>query len=152
MKLAEALNLRSTLIKEIAELRKRLVDCVSIQEGETPIDTAEELLKEIEPLTEKLYRLVFQINLTNMETKEDGKSITELLAERDELGLRTSILNEALRRVNENKMRYRSDDIRYIRTVEPSFLRDLLSKESAKLRKINLKIQMLGWTHDLIEK
>ena len=152
MKLAEALNLRTTLVKEIAELRRRLVDCVNIQEGETPIDSAEELLKEIEPLTNQLHRLVYQINLTNIETKDNGKSITELLAERDELGLRTSILNEALRRLNDNKMRYHSDDIRYIRTVEPSFLRDLLSKESAKLRKINLKIQMLGWTHNLIEK
>lgn len=152
MKLAEALNLRTTLVNEIAELRRRLVDCVNIQEGETPIDSAEELLKEIEPLTNQLHRLVYQINLTNMETKDNGKSITELLAERDKLGLRTSILKEALGRLNDNKMRYRSDDIRYIRTVEPSFLRDLLTKESAKLRKINLKIQMLGWTYDLIEK
>ena len=152
MKLAEALNLRSTLIKEIAELRKRLVDCVSIQEDETPIDSAEELLKELEPLIAQLHKLVYQINLTNLQIKENGKSITELLAERDELGMRTSILNDALRRLNDNKARYRSDDIRYIRTVEPSVLRDLLSKESAKLRKINLKIQMLGWMHDLIEQ
>ena len=152
MKLAEALNLRSTLIKEIAELRKRLVDCVSIQEDETPIDSAEELLKELEPLIAQLHKLVYQINLTNLQIKENGKSITELLAERDELGMHTSILNDALRRLNDNKARYRSDDIRYIRTVEPSVLRDLLSKESAKLRKINLKIQMLGWMHDLIEQ
>ena len=152
MKLAEALNLRSTLVKEIAELRKRLVDCVSIQDGETPIDSAEELLKELEPLIAQLHKLVYQINFTNIKIKEDGKSITELLAEREELGMHISILNDALRRLNDNKVRYHADDIRYIRTVEPSFLRDLISKESAKLRKVNLKIQMLGWMHDLIEQ
>lgn len=150
MKLAEALNLRSTLVKEIAELRKRLVDCVSIQEGETPIDSGEDLLNELETLIAHLHRLVYQINLTNLKIKDNGKSITELLAERDELGMRTSILNDALRRLNDNKVRYHSDDIRYIRMVEPSYLRELLSKESAKLRQLNLKIQMLGWTHDLI--
>ena len=152
MKLAEALNLRSTLIKQIAGLRNRLVDCVSIQEGETPTDSPEELLKELEPLTEQLYRLVYQINLTNIQIKENGKNITQLLAEREALANRYGLLNDCLIQLRDNKFRYRPDDIRYIRTIEPSVLREMQANVSAKLRQINLKIQMLGWMHDLIEE
>ena len=151
MKLAEALNLRSTLIKQILGLKSRLVDCVSIPEGENPIDSAEELLKEVEPLIEQLHQLVFNINLTNLQVKDNGKSITELLAERDALSMRTQILNDCLIQLKDNKRRYRPDDLKFIQTVEPSVLREMHSKEASKLRQLNLKIQMLGWMNDLIE-
>ena len=151
MKLAEALNQRSALIKQISELKNRLVDCVCVQEGDTPVDTAEELMQELDPLIEQLHQLVYQINLTNLQTKDNSKSITELLAERDALSMRINYLNDCLNHLRDNRVRYRSDDIRFIRTIDPKILRDMQSKESAKLRQINLKIQMLGWTHDLIE-
>ena len=152
MKLAEALNLRSSLMKQIAELKRRLEDCVRIQEGEEPVDTAEELLKELEPKIEQLYRLVYQINLTNLQIKDEGKSITELLAERDALAGRIQILNGCLNRLTENNTRFRTDDIRYIRTVDPKFFRKKYDEASSQLRQINLRIQMLGWTNDLIEE
>ena len=152
MKLAEALNLRSSLMKQIAELKRRLEDCVRIQEGEEPVDTAEELLKELEPKIEQLYRLVYQINLTNLQIKDEGKSITELLAERDALAGRIQILNGCLNRLTENNTRFRTDDIRYIRTVDPKVFRKKYDEASSQLRQINLRIQMLGWTNDLIEE
>lgn len=152
MKLAEALNLRSTLIKEISELKNRLEGSVKIEEGEEPIDSAEELLSELDPKIEQLHRLVYQINLTNSRTFDKGKSITELLAERDALATRTEILNRCLRRLTERNSRYRTDEVRFIRTVDPDFLRDRFNKEAAKLRQLNLRIQMLGWTHDLLEE
>lgn len=152
MKLAEALNLRSSLMKQIAELKRRLEDCVRIQEGEEPVDTAEELLKELEPKIEQLYKLVYQINLTNLQIKDEGKSITELLAERDALASRIQILNGCLNRLTENNTRFRTDDIRYIRTVDPKVFRKKYDETSSQLRQINLRIQMLGWTNDLIEE
>ena len=152
MKLAEALNLRSMLIKQIAELKRRLEDSVKIQEGEEPIDSAEELLKELNPKIDQLYKLVYRINLTNLQVKDNGKSITELLAERDALVSRTQILNSCLSRLTESTARFRSDDIRFVRTVNPSEFRKRCNEESSRLRQINLKIQMLGWTHDLIEE
>ena len=152
MKLAEALNLRSSLMKQIAELKRRLEDCVRIQEGEEPVDTAEELLKELEPKIEQLYRLIYQINLTNLQIKDEGKSITELLAERDALAGRIQILNGCLNRLTENNTRFRTDDIRYIRTVDPKVFRKKYDETSSQLRQINLRIQMLGWTNDLIEE
>lgn len=152
MKLAEALNLRSSLMKQIAELKRRLEDCVRIQEGEEPVDTAEELLKELEPKIEQLYKLVYQINLTNLQIEDEGKSITELLAERDALASRIQILNGCLNRLTENNTRFRTDDIRYIRTVDPKVFRKKYDETSSQLRQINLRIQMLGWTNDLIEE
>ena len=152
MKLAEALNQRSSLMKQIAELKRRLEDCVRIQEGEEPLDTAEELLKELEPKIEQLYRLVYQINLTNLQIKDEGKSITELLAERDALAGRIQILNGCLNRLTENNTRFRTDDIRYIRTVDPKVFRKKYDEASSQLRQLNLRIQMLGWTNDLIEE
>ena len=152
MKLAEALNLRSTLLKQIAELKRRLEDCVKIQEGEEPLDSAEELLNELNSKIAQLYRLVYQINLTNLQVKDEGKSITELLAERDALSNKTQVLNGCLFRLTENSVRYKSDEIRFVRTVDPSVFRKKYNEESAKLRQLNLKIQMLGWTHDLIER
>ena len=152
MKLAEALNLRSYLIKQIAELRRRLENSVKIQEGEEPLDSAEELLKELDPKIEQLHRLVYQINLTNTRTIDEGKSITELLAERDALTNRTQILNDCLQRLTELHSRYRADEIRFVRTIDPDFFRERYNKESGKLRQLNLRIQMLGWITDLIEE
>ena len=106
----------------------------------------------MEPLIEQLYRLVYQINLTNIQIKENGKNITQLLAEREALANRYGLLNDCLIQLRDNKFRYRPDDIRYICTIEPSVLREMQANVSAKLRQINLKIQMLGWMHDLIEE
>lgn len=152
MKLAEALNMRTSLMRQIEELRRRLEDSVKIQEGEEPIDSPEALLQELDPKIEQLHRLVYQINLTNTRTFDEGKSITELLSERDALSKRTLILNNCLQRLTEREPRYKSDEIRYVRTVDPVLFRKECDKESSRLRQLNLRIQMLGWQHDLIEE
>ena len=152
MKLAEALNLRSSLMDQVQQLSNRLEDCVRIQEGDIPVETPEDVVMELDRKLSELYHLVYLINLTNLRTKDNGKSITELLAERDRLSRRTRILSGALNRLTERESRYHSTEIKYVRTVNPIDFRKLLDESSAALRQLNLRIQMLGWNCELIEE
>lgn len=151
MKLAEALNLRSSLMQQVSQLSSRLDDCVRIQEGDEPVESAEEVIKELDSKLDELYRLVYLINLTNSQTFENGKSITELLAERERLSRRSRILSDALKRLTERDSRYHTTEIKYVRTVDPVVFRKLCDECSSQLRQLNLRIQMLGWERDLLE-
>lgn len=151
MKLAEALNLRSSLMQQVSQLSSRLDDCVRIQEGDEPVESAEEVIKELDSKLDELYRLVYLINLTNSQTFENDKSITELLAERERLSRRSRILSDALKRLTERDSRYHTTEIKYVRTVDPVVFRKLCDECSSQLRQLNLRIQMLGWERDLLE-
>ncbi|MBQ9636056.1 MAG: DIP1984 family protein, partial [Acidaminococcaceae bacterium] len=72
MKLAEALQERADLNKKIAELRRRLDNCLLVQEGEEPAEEPAQLLRELESAVERLVVLMAAINLTNCNTKSNG--------------------------------------------------------------------------------
>ena len=62
MKLAEALQERSDINKRISELRRRLENCLLVQEGEEPAEDPMDLLNELDSSTERLETLVASIN------------------------------------------------------------------------------------------
>ena len=51
MKLAEALQERSDINKRISELRRRLENCLLVQEGEEPAEDPMDLLNELDSST-----------------------------------------------------------------------------------------------------
>ena len=74
MKLAEALSLRKDLEKKIAGLKERLENVVRVQEGDEPVESPEELMKELDNCLVQLELLIYNINMTNMKVvDEDGK-------------------------------------------------------------------------------
>lgn len=153
MKLAEALSLRAQLNNKISQLRSRLNDCIKIQEGDTPSESPEDVLKELDQTLSGFRRLVYLINMTNTKTvTEDNRNITSLLAERDALALRVRTLYDAIRTMTEKESRYSRSEIKYVRTMDVAELRKLHDNNVSELRKLDLEIQGLGFTTDLIEK
>ncbi len=135
MKLAEALSIRSQLVNKITQLRSRLNDCVKIQEGDEMAETPTEVVNELDSTLGELRRIIYAINMTNTLTRdEEGRNLTSLIAERDTLKQRVSILNSALERLTQKESRYNRNEIRYVRTVYVPEFRKLYNESAAKLR------------------
>ncbi|MCC6167878.1 MAG: DIP1984 family protein [Caldilineaceae bacterium] len=94
MKLAEALNLRADLQKRIAQLKLRLLANAKVQEGDTPAEDPTLLLQELDGYTAQLEMLIRQINKTNNSTVVDGASLVDMIARKDVLTLKISILRD----------------------------------------------------------
>ena len=82
MKLAEALQERADVNIKIKQLERRMLNNALVQEGEKPSEDPEALLRELDGCVERLAWLASRINLTNCRTVADGRTLTELIAER----------------------------------------------------------------------
>ena len=152
MKLAEALSQRAALTDKVRQLKVRLDNCVKIQEGDTPVETPADVLDELDKTLESLRHLIYCINITNTRTEVDGRNITSMLAERDTLKLRVATLADSLKHLTEREDRYNRNEIRFVRTVDAGEFRRLYDTCASQLRRLDLKIQSLGWMTDLIEE
>ena len=86
MKLATALSERSDLQRRLTELSTRLNQNAKVQEGDSPAEEPEALLRETDGVLLRLEELIARINLTNSRTVSEGESLTEKLANRDCMG------------------------------------------------------------------
>ena len=152
MKLAEALSLRKDLQARIEQLKVRLLNNIKVQEGEQPTEDPKELMAELNGCLDQLETLIFRINATNMQTVLDGKTITQLNAERDVLKMRVEILRNLSNNASQLNNRYSRTEIKTVATIEVKPLRKQIDKLSEALRLIDLKIQTLNFTTDLVEK
>ena len=149
MKLAEALSLRKDLEKRISKLKDRLENVARIQVGDEPSENPEELMSELDHCLEQQERLIFSINATNMKVSEDGKTMTKLLAERDVLNKRISILRNTFEHASGSANRYY--EVRTVSTIDVKPLRQKLDKYSQQYRLLDMQIQALNFANDLIE-
>ena len=149
MKLATALSQRADLQKRIGELSTRLRNNAKVQEGEQPAEKPAELLKELDSLLLQLEELVSRINLTNSITVSDGKTMTELIARRDMLGKKLSILRGFLDEASDKVDRYSRTEIKIVSTVDVAKLQKQLDALSKELRETDEKLQELNWTTEL---
>lgn len=152
MKLAEALSNRARLTEKVSQLRVRLNDCVKIQEGDTPSEQPEDVIAELDGTLDEMRSLIYRINLTNTLAEVDGQTITSLLARRDVLAMKAKTLGEALKVLTEREDRYNRNEIRFVRTVDVKDFRHIYDRSAAELRELDLKIQAVGWTTELVEK
>lgn len=153
MKLAEALGIRAQLVNRVKQLRSRLSDSVKIQEGDEIVEAPFEVIEDLDSTLAELRRLIYAINMTNVLTvDEDGRNITSLIAERDALKYRVSILDGALSNLLHTEQRYNRSEIKYVRTISVSDLRKIYNEAASKLRTLDVHIQGLGFMTDLIEE
>ena len=152
MKLAEALSLRKDLEKRISELKERLGNVVKVQEDDEPAENPEELMSELDRCLVQLELLIFNINITNMKVvDENGKSMTKLLAERDVLDRRISILRHTFNCASKRDGRYSRNEIRMVTMIDVKSLRKQLDKYSQQYRQLDNTIQRLNFCYDLVE-
>ncbi|MGL5675841.1 MAG: DIP1984 family protein [Cellulosilyticaceae bacterium] len=151
MKLAEALNLRADLQKRIASIKERLLRNAKVQEGEQPAEDPAELLKELDGMMVQLEYYIKAINKTNSTTYVDNESMTDLIAKRDTLGLKLSILRSFLSEASNKIDRYSTKEIRILSTVNIAEKQKEVDSLSKAYRLIDTKLQGLNWTTDLVE-
>ena len=150
MKLAEGLILRADQQKHMEQLRQRLSDNALTQEGEKPAEDPRELLQELSRCAEQLQTLVARINLTNAATRKEGKTLTELLANREILSLQVSILRSTLEAASRKVQRGTHSEVKILSTLDVPALRKELDHMSQDLRKLDTTIQEANWLTELM--
>lgn len=152
MKLAEALVLRADLKKRIEQLRARLQLSTMVQEGEQPPENPQELLAEMERLVTQWTDLVVRINRTNLQGQiADGTQLTDALARRDGLALRSSVLNTVAEAASNRLDRYSRTEIKKVPTVDVGAIRRQMDTLARQWRELDTAIQAANWAIDLIE-
>ncbi|MGG7152037.1 DIP1984 family protein [Clostridium neonatale] len=150
MKLAEALNLRADLQKRIANLRERLIKNAKVQEGDTPSEDPNMLLNELNDNIIELENIIKLINKTNSSTYIDNESISDIIAKRDTLGLKLSVLRSFISESADKIERYSNKEIKILSTVNVAEKQKEIDSLSKEYRLIDTKLQGLNWTTDII--
>lgn len=151
MKLAEALNLRADLQRRIASLKERLIKNAKVQEGDIPAEDPRVLLKELDNNIIELENIIKAINKTNSSVYVENESIADLIAKRDALGLKLSVLRGFLSEASDKVERYSNKEIKILSTVNVAEKQKDIDELSKEYRLLDTKLQGLNWTTDLIE-
>ena len=151
MKLAEALQERADLNKKISDLQGRLNQNSLVQEGEIPNEDPNVLMQELEAAIARLQQLIKDINLTNCETIVEGRSLTQIIAEKDGAIMRLSAYRELADSAGSINYRTRGSEIKMVTTVNVSELQKTADKISREIRTLDNLLQSTNWTIDLIE-
>ena len=152
MKLAEALQERADINKKISELRRRLENCLLVQEGEEPAEDPVVLLKELDNATERLEKLMASINETNCNTKANGMSLTEIIARKDALCVRYSAYKDLVYTAGGSTHRARGTEIKVKAVIKAAELQKTVDKLAKEIRLLDNLLQETNWKTELAEK
>ena len=151
MKLANALSQRSELQTRIRQLEVRLNNNAQVQDGEVPAEDPTQLLGELEADYARLEELISAINRTNNSTKlEDGSTLSDLLAKRDCLKGRLSVLRGFLDNASALVRRHSTSEIKVKSTINVRELQKQVDGLSRDLRELEETIQEKNWTTELL--
>ncbi len=149
MKLAEALQERADHNRRIEQLRSRLLNNALKQEGEKPAEDPDELLKQLNECIDAQQKLIAAINLANAKTEVDGKTLTEMIAERDMLTIRINAYRDLINEASMTYQRARNSEIRILSAVNVKELQIKADALSHELRILDNKIQQTNWLTEL---
>ncbi|WP_462113217.1 DIP1984 family protein [Campylobacter concisus] len=151
MKLAQALILRADTQKRLEQLKGRLLDNAKMQENERPSEDPKLLLKELDRLSDELFRLILAINLTNSSAKFEGVSLTEMIAQKDTLSQKASVLREFAKSASQKVDLYSNSEIKILSSVDVAMLQKQIDELSKEIRELDMKLQEANWQVDLVE-
>ncbi len=149
MKLAEALILRANAQKRMEQLKQRILRNAKVQEGDTPSENPEELLREFESAASELIDLMQRINRTNSKTSFQDSSLSDALAKRDVLRMRISLYRDLAQAASITDSRYSRSEVKFSSAVPVARIQkeaDLLAKEH---RELDARIQEANWLVEL---
>jgi len=149
MKLAEALKERADLNRKINELRMRLQNNALVQDGEKPAEDPKALLTELDAAIERLQLLMAAINKTNCAVEIDGRTVTDLIAEKDALTLQASAYRNLIDTASARVDRYSRTEIKITSTVDVKKLQKKADDLSKRIRLLDNQLQECNWTTDL---
>ncbi len=151
MKLAEALQERADLNRNIEQLNNRLNHNVLVQEGEQPVENPEKLKQELDASIARLSVLMACINHTNCQTVVDGQTLTELIAQKDALNLKIRIYKNVVYEGSQTAYRARNTEIKIKASVSIEDWQREIDGMSKELRLLDNKLQENNWKTELIE-
>ena len=152
MKLAEALALRAEMKTKINNIQSRLNNNAKVQEGEKPAENPYTLIAELDSVSDELTNLIKNINYTNCMTVENGVSLTDMIAKKDVMQKKISVMKNFLSTASSLIDRYSNTEIKVHSTVDVAELQKKVDSMSKELRELDMNIQRINWTIDLIEK
>ena len=152
MKLAEALQERADLNRKLAELAERIKNNCLVQEDEKPDEDPTKLLKEFDTCIERLRYLMTAINKTNGKTSVDGRTLTEIIAEKDAVSVQLAAYHAFVAEIGKKTDRARYSEIKIIGTMDVPELQKKADKLSKKLRELDNALQQANWLTELIER
>lgn len=151
MKLAEALQERADINRNIEQLRSRLNNNVLVQEGEQPAEEPEKLKRALDACIDRLTYLIAHINQTNCETRINGQSLTELIAKKDALSLKISAYKDVVYTGSQTSYRARNTEIKIKPAISVVDWQAEIDKMAKELRLLDNKLQESNWNTELIE-
>lgn len=151
MKLAEALQERADINRNIEQLKSRLNNNVLVQEGEKTVEEPEMLKRELDVAIQRLEYLIAHINLTNSQVQVDGETLTELIAKKDALSLKIHIYKDIIYEGSRTSYRARNTEIKIKSAIVVTDWQAEIDKMSKELRLLDNKLQESNWKIDLIE-
>lgn len=147
MKLAEALLNRAEAQRRLDALRGRVLANLKVQEGETPHEDPEALLKEADRLYVELAALIKQINVRNNETRlEDGRTLAEALTDREILIKQRSLLAAVASAASERELRLTHTEVKVLITIPVASVQKKIDAVSKEIRLLDGMIQSANWT------
>lgn len=149
MKLAEALQERADLNSKMNELRSRLSNNATVQEGETPAENPAELLSQLDECAARLEELIARINATNCATVTERGTLTELIAKRDCLTLRLSAYRNLVDEASCLAPRATRTEIKIVSAVDVKKLQKQADELAKELRLVDNLIQQSNWLTEL---
>lgn len=151
MKLAEALQERADLNRNIEQLKNRLKNNVLVQEGEKTAEEPEKLKQQLDASIERLAYLISRINLTNCRTKVNGQTLTELIAKKDTLSLKISVYKEIVYTGSQASYRARNTEIKIKPTITVANWQANIDAMAKELRLLDNQLQESNWNTELME-
>jgi hypothetical protein len=150
MKLAEALILRADAQKRLEQLRARLARSARVQEDEKPPEDPAELLQELDRTLQQLADLIKKINRTNAAAVfSDGRTLADLLADRDVLILRRSLLSSVNEAATTRADRFTRSEVKYYSAVDIRALQRQIDDLAKQHRELDTQIQEANWRIEL---
>lgn len=149
MKLAEALQERADLNSKMNELRSRLSNNATVQEGESPAENPAELLSQLDECAARLEELIARINATNCATVTERGTLTELIAKRDCLTLRLSAYRNLVDEASCLAPRATRTEIKIVSAVDVKKLQKQADELAKELRLTDNLIQQSNWLTEL---
>ena len=109
------------------------------------------LKKELDSAICRLSYLISRINLTNCETKINGKTLTELIAEKDALAVKISVYKEIAYAASQTAYRATHTEIKIKPAIVVADWQKEIDAMAKELRLLDNKLQESNWNTDLIE-
>ena len=150
MKIAEALQERADLNKKISYLKQSLEQNALHQDGELPAEDPNDTLEELNSVIDRLEKLMSAINLTNSKTVVDGKTITEWIAKRDSLRIKSNAYDKLIYAASDVTDRASGREIKIFSSVDVKSLRKIHDSIAKEIRTVDNLIQKTNWEADLL--